>query len=282
MPFDAFGYYRPIWKEFARRGIATFSWDKPGIGGSTGDWLQQSMEDRGEIVKNAVNYLQTLDKTVDENKIGVMGFSQAGWVLPKISRQKNNVDFAIFTGTAINWERQGQYHQSVSNNDNTDAQYYRKFKDSFLTQSVKKDLTFSEYVKAFKDTASKNASFDEELLNDEARYGFISKNWDADAESDLAKIDIPVLVAFGKDDLNVDISDSISLYKKAFQGRSSNLLTIKEFEGATHGLMKSWFWNTQHPGLLHVLMIDFFGKSMFADDALNDITSWIEQQTQND
>jgi alpha-beta hydrolase superfamily lysophospholipase len=282
MPFDAFGYYRPIWKEFAHRGIATFSWDKPGVGGSTGDWLQQSMEDRGEIVKNAIEYLQTLDKVVDKSSIGVMGFSQAGWVLPKISRQKNNVDFAVFTGTAINWERQGQYHHSVSNNDNTDAQYYQNFEDSILTQSVKKDLTFNEYVKAFRDTASKNTSFDEELLNDEARYGFIAKNWAVDAESDLAKIDIPVLAVFGKEDLNVDIADSISLYKKAFEGSSSKLLTIKEFEGATHGLMHSWFWNTQHPGILHVLMIDFFGKNMFADNTLNDITSWIEQQTKDE
>jgi pimeloyl-ACP methyl ester carboxylesterase len=282
MPFDAFGYYRPIWKAFAQRGIATFSWDKPGIGGSTGDWLQQSMDDRTENVKNAIEYLKTLDKTVDANNIGVMGFSQAGWVLPKIARQQSDVDFAVFTGTAINWERQGQYYRSVSNNDNTDALYYQKLEDSFLTQSLKNGLSFDEYVKAFKGIASTEASFDEQLLNDKARYGFIAKNWHADAEADLAKIDIPVLAVFGQDDLNVDIADSISVYKKVFAGRSANLLTIKEFEGATHGLMHSWLWNTQHPNFLHVMMIDVFGENMFADNALDEITSWIKQQSKDE
>jgi dienelactone hydrolase len=284
MSFDAFGYYQPIWAEFAQRGIATFSWDKPGIGCSTGNWMQQSMEDRTENVKNAIAFLQTLDKTVDRENIGVMGFSQAGWVLPKVSQHQYNVDFAVFVGTAINWLRQGEYHSSVNNSVNTSP--YQNTEDSFLTQSLKKSLTFDEYVKAFNDNESiksaKSEPFEETILDDEARYDFIAKNWKSDAEADLSKIDIPVLAAFGKADLNVDVAESISYYKQAFTGSSTELLSIKEFEGATHGLMHSWFWNTQNPGISHILMIDIFGKNMFADNAIDDISSWIEQQTKDE
>lgn len=280
MPFDGFGYYKPFWVSFAQRGIATFSWDKPGIGGSSGNWLQQSMEDRTENVKSAIMHLQSLHKIIDKENIGVMGFSQAGWVLPKISNQKNNVNFAVYVGTAINWLRQGLYHRSVNNI--TDTVPYQNMKESLLTRSLRRNMTYHEYVEAFEYAASNNESFEEELLNDEARYGFIAKNWESDAMSDLLEIDIPVLAVFGKDDLNVDIKDSISQYKKSFAGRSPELLSIKEYEGATHGLMQSWFWNTQNPGILHVLMIDIFGKNMFADDAIEDITSWIEQQTHDE
>lgn len=45
-PRDAYGYYESIWRLFARKGWCSLSWDKPGVGGSGGDWRSQSMEDR--------------------------------------------------------------------------------------------------------------------------------------------------------------------------------------------------------------------------------------------
>jgi len=38
LPYDAHGYYRYLWKELAGKGIASFSWNKPGINGSAGNW----------------------------------------------------------------------------------------------------------------------------------------------------------------------------------------------------------------------------------------------------
>ena len=38
--------YWPIWEAFADAGWASLSWDKPGVGGSTGNWLDQTMGDR--------------------------------------------------------------------------------------------------------------------------------------------------------------------------------------------------------------------------------------------
>ena len=40
------GFYRPHMEAYARAGFATLSWNKPGIDGTPGDWLDQSMEDR--------------------------------------------------------------------------------------------------------------------------------------------------------------------------------------------------------------------------------------------
>jgi alpha-beta hydrolase superfamily lysophospholipase len=43
---DGPGYLPPIREHFARQGIAALCYDKPGIGSSTGDWRNQTFDDR--------------------------------------------------------------------------------------------------------------------------------------------------------------------------------------------------------------------------------------------
>ncbi|MFC8760044.1 alpha/beta hydrolase family protein [Streptomyces sp. NPDC057193] len=55
-PVDAThdGFYRPMWESFARAGYASLSWNKPGVGGAPGDWLDQTMEDRAREAAAAI------------------------------------------------------------------------------------------------------------------------------------------------------------------------------------------------------------------------------------
>ena len=55
---DAFGYCEHIWNELAKKGIASMSWDKKGIGQSTGKWLNQSIEDRANEVIAAIDFMK--------------------------------------------------------------------------------------------------------------------------------------------------------------------------------------------------------------------------------
>ena len=41
LDYEAHGYYPLIWKRLLKQGFAIFSWDKPGIGSSTGNGLTQ-------------------------------------------------------------------------------------------------------------------------------------------------------------------------------------------------------------------------------------------------
>src|SRR5262249_6629485 len=45
---DSGGYFPPIRDAFLSRGIAAFSFDKPGIGGSSGNWRQYALMDRAD------------------------------------------------------------------------------------------------------------------------------------------------------------------------------------------------------------------------------------------
>lgn len=95
-PQDATGetFYRPMWESFAAAGYASLSWDKPGINGAPGDWLDQSMDDRAAETHAAIRWARARPD-IDAARIGVWGASQAGWVLPKVAAQDPGLQFMI-------------------------------------------------------------------------------------------------------------------------------------------------------------------------------------------
>lgn len=47
--------YEPLWEKLANQGYASLSWSKPGVNGSSGNWLEQTMEDRAIEATEAIN-----------------------------------------------------------------------------------------------------------------------------------------------------------------------------------------------------------------------------------
>lgn len=70
------GYYRPYWESFARAGYASLSLSKPGVSGSEGDWLDQSMDDRAAEVAAAIAWAKSRPD-IDTGRIGLWGTGQA-------------------------------------------------------------------------------------------------------------------------------------------------------------------------------------------------------------
>lgn len=88
------GGYLPLVNVLVSQGIAVFSWEKPGVGGSTGNWLAQTMSDRAE------EFAWVLEKVREQpelkhSKGGFLGFSQAGWVVPEASQLAKNATACI-------------------------------------------------------------------------------------------------------------------------------------------------------------------------------------------
>jgi hypothetical protein len=68
-------------EHFARHGIASLCWDKPGVGASSGDWTRQSFRDRAQEALDAVEFLRGR-REIDRKHIGLWGISQGGWICP--------------------------------------------------------------------------------------------------------------------------------------------------------------------------------------------------------
>src|SRR5262249_49785150 len=87
--------YMLPWARFLiRRGVAVFGYDKRGVGGSTGDWNTASFDDLARDVVAAVECLKTR-ADVDPAQIGLLGISQAGWVMPLAAVRSKDIAFLI-------------------------------------------------------------------------------------------------------------------------------------------------------------------------------------------
>jgi len=87
--------YMLPWARFLiRHGIAVLGYDKRGVGQSTGDWNAASYDDLAADAGAAVEYLKTR-RDIDAAQIGLLGISQAGWIMPLTAVRSKGVAFLI-------------------------------------------------------------------------------------------------------------------------------------------------------------------------------------------
>jgi pimeloyl-ACP methyl ester carboxylesterase len=84
----------PFARFLIRHGISVLGYDKRGVGGSTGDWNTASFDDLAGDVVAAFEYLKTRDD-IDRTQIGLLGVSQAGWIMPLAAVRAKDIAFLI-------------------------------------------------------------------------------------------------------------------------------------------------------------------------------------------
>jgi len=87
-------YLLPFAHFLIRRGMAVLGYDKRGVGGSTGDWNKASFEDLAGDVVAAFEYLKTRSD-IRRDQVGMLGWSQAGWVMPLAASRATDLAFLI-------------------------------------------------------------------------------------------------------------------------------------------------------------------------------------------
>ena len=279
MPYDAYGYYRPLWGRLAERGIASFSWDKAGVGNSQGDWQSQSMDDRAE---ETVAAIEMLNKRADvaPNRIGLIGYSQAGWVLPLVASKSDYPRFMVLVSGAINWMDQGAYmtERRLTREGFSKKQIKQVIEESrnISAQLFSSTATYEEYLQYYH-TSTVLKKMGEPLLAPQ-RFSFVKLNWRYDARESLEDIKVPTLAVFGKQDLNVDTEESIRVYKEMFEKSDNRNLTIKVFSDAGHGLLKQRYFKETIPGIGFLIKLEFLGEDAFTDGYLDFVADWIEKE----
>jgi hypothetical protein len=87
--------FTPMIEIFLRNGYAVFSWDKPGTGGSTGEFDEgHTITGRAQILVDGIEVLVGHPQ-IDPGRIGLWGISQAGWVMPMALDLSENVAFMV-------------------------------------------------------------------------------------------------------------------------------------------------------------------------------------------
>jgi alpha/beta superfamily hydrolase len=262
--YNAEGYYSILWEPLRKKGYAIFSWDKPGVGGSNGHWLDQSMAERQSEVLAAVDFVQS-EYGFSHQKTGLMGFSQAGWVMPALAGKNSKVGFMIGIGFATKWIEQGKYHTKVrlqlegKNQDQINLGLIENAKGNAL---LNRKLAHTEYEKISGDNSMKKQ-----------RYQFVLKNFMVDASSDYTKIEIPSLLVWGDKDKNVNAIKEFAWW----QAHTNQHVKTKLIKNATHSMLDPALFDGQNLGLIHWIKLMWLEQEAFAVDFLPTVMTWLEE-----
>lgn len=260
------GFYEPIWESFAAAGYASLSWNKPGVDGAPGNWLDQSMHDRAAETEAAIDWARTRTD-IDPRRIGLWGISQAGWVAPEVAAHRPDLQFLILVGPAVNWLRQGEYNLIAELR-------HRRAPESEITEALRRRATRLQPLLA-------DASYDRYLATagdpdpmSPDRWNFVRKNYRADATEYLPRIKIPILLALGDNDLNVDVDETEHVYRSAIPPQQ---LTIHRYPDASHNIVKAALDNDQN--WRSIMFALFAPRSLYAPGYLADLRGYAAQRS---
>jgi hypothetical protein len=216
------------------------SWDTPGAGESTGthDW-SVLFDERTEIVLSAIEYLKKR-QDVDQSRIGLLGHSQAGYIMPMVVGRSDDIAFMInLSGPAMNSIEQGAF---LMESDLLDQGISRrnaaKCRESWIKCRYATD--YDEYVRYAKEYSA-YAGRDDENAQRPPEY----RPYDPDDQSSYApatlleSMTIPVLAIFGDRDRNIDAIEDARLYEQALAKAGNRHYQVELFHNADHSLFES-------------------------------------------
>lgn len=188
-------------------GIATFVYDKRGCGVSTGNRKESDFYDLASDLKKIINKVKK-QKNIDDTKIGLIGFDQAGYVMPLAIENNNDIQFVINISGAVSkfvdQERQALEKRLVA--------------DEFTPNDVSLTLQYQDELIKYLETGVKTEQLTEihnrilvtpmiEYVTtlDETEYiNWWKKYYDFDAKNSWEKVNIPVLTLYGEKDNLLD------------------------------------------------------------------------------
>lgn len=237
--------YRILAEHFVRNGIATLIYDKRGFGASTGQ-LPYTYAELADDVKSAVSTLQQHPQ-IDAARIGLLGFSEGGFVGPLAAVHSEGVAFlAIVSGGGVSPAETVYYEM-------TTALKAEGFTGGEIEQALRLRQQLDDYFRTGDggDTvwnaiqAATQASWFEtafEVAPDELPASLetipLTRDYPTDLDFDpvplLARLEIPLLFLFGEADMQIPVDESIQAIRSTLTDVGKTDFTIKTFADADH------------------------------------------------
>jgi uncharacterized protein len=231
-------YFPPIRAHLLEAGIAVASFDKRGVGESTGRW-----EEAG-IVEQADDALACLDDLVSDlalgSPVGLFGHSQGGWVVLEAASRGADVAFVVTNaGPGVTPAEQERWatraYMSRAAIPESEIEEVDRYFDHLLSL-MRAGVPF-EQVQARVDAQGFPAAFETlglPVLPESAdQWSLMAAIVDYDPRSALERFGVPLLAVFGAEDPITPVADSVSVYREAVP---PDLLRVEVFPGADHRL----------------------------------------------
>ena len=225
-----------------RHGVALLSYDKRGVGESTGDWEHSSFQDLADDVISAIHFLQKNPKIIS-TKIGVLGVSQGGWIGPLAASRSKDVAFVVsVSGPGVT-----PADETLTFMQNEMAA--NGFPNEDITQAVALARTAFRYAKtgagwetylAERNKAEKTEWFPFMGLSDQKddpQWEFKRLNFEYDPVPALTAVQCPVLAFFGGRDLNVVAEKNRAIWETALRKGGNRDYSLHIIPDGNHVLM---------------------------------------------
>jgi pimeloyl-ACP methyl ester carboxylesterase len=237
-------YFPPIRQHLVDAGIAVLSYDKRGVGGSSHDWRDASIDDLAADAIAAVTYLRSQPGLRAEST-GMFGHSEGGWVVLRVA-VREHVPWVI-TNSCPGMSPAVQDRHALANvlrqraGASPDDIAAALAVHDRLVDAGRRNADHGEAVRLL-ESASVPVPV-KDLLgeywsgSDERLWEFIKRKQDHDPLLDALRLRCPHLAVFGGADELVPVADSISLFAAAAcspDRQRKATLTVEVFPQANH------------------------------------------------
>jgi pimeloyl-ACP methyl ester carboxylesterase len=239
--------YPPIMERMERAGYATFAWDKPGTGESTGEIDGNRLgEQRAQIVLEAIDILKA-HPDIDSKQIGLWGISQAGYVMPRVLSASEDIAFMVAVSCpGMAGVDQGAYLVSAQAKcagvPQEEAKQMRR-----LLSEIERVQTHDEYVQ-YKELLDALPGMDSAAMFGYKTGVSPEEEWhepNLQGEYFWNPIDviehttIPVLALFGENDTQVDPVQGAEAYREALERAGNPNFRVELVPGTDHNIILS-------------------------------------------
>src|SRR5687768_2749504 len=242
-------HYHRAAARLVKEGIAVLITDKRGVGDSTGTYI--GTPDMKAPAEDAVAKVGVLAgrKHINPKQIGVLGWSQGGWVGPLAATMSPKIAFVItVAGPAVSIQEQVIYQRGqelldkgFSQNEVDEiAAFRRKLWAYYGTGKGYEELLPVAEAEKTKPWFAKigadgsNTLYKRDALSD-GRFQFF-RNLQYDPEPALAKLKVPILAVFGDKDRLIPVKESTERLLFILTGSGHSDFTIRVFRNAGHGI----------------------------------------------
>lgn len=253
----------PFARFLIRHGIAVLGYDKRGVGGSTGDWNTASFDDLAGDVVAAFEYLKTR-RDVDSGQIGLLGVSQAGWIMPLAAVRAKDLAFLIsISGAGVPAAETTIDH---AQNEMT-ASGMRPQAVEQIVGLMKLQYEFArtgqgwdQYAATREKLAARMGSPPDTFPGtpDHPYWQFIRRLYFYDPAPTLRQLQVPTLALFGELDNNILAEKNKAAWEAALKAGGNRDYTLRILPKANHVQIESKIGNNAEMASLQRFVPAYF------------------------
>jgi pimeloyl-ACP methyl ester carboxylesterase len=226
--------FPPIRENLLQHGVAVASFDKRGVGGSEGDWLEAGIVEQAYDAAAGVGALRS---RVPDVPIGLFGHSQGGWVVLEAA-ELCRADWVVAnSGPAVTPIHQEGFSTAATLRRAGDDEAHVAAGTRLATEIWRQAVSGVSFANFEHWSTGRRAEIDRLaelgvfIPADAKLWGLLAMIGDYDPRDRLARLDVPLLAVFGSHDDVVPVADSVEVLRSVVK---PHLLHLAVIPGGDH------------------------------------------------